>query len=266
MKTNNMWRRIVRLIVALLLIPNVCWGGIYFNGTNEKMSATDANFLDDSVTATVYAVIKSDGTQQGQILGQWSGTQASWIFYVTSTEQISLATSDASCSNSMGNPTTINAITTGWHVVIAVKSGGTASTTDLKYYVDGTEITGRSGGWNINDYSVIKNCAVACNIGLDGDSANDFAGIISEAAVWKVALTASEIGLLSNPKIKGIATQVRPASMTGYWLLDEQEAGTSANTDTAIDYSNSGRTMTGTGGSWRGEDYLSYPAEIIGSQ
>jgi len=100
------------------------------------------------------------------------------------------------------------------------------------------------------------------NIGCYNSGYEFFDGHITEVAMWNAQLTAQERTLLTDSKIKGMPYQIQPASLVGYWPLDDLADSTSINAQTFKDRAG---TNDGTGSDAGGEsigkaeEVLSHP-------
>lgn len=110
-------------------------------------------------------------------------------------------------------------------------------------------------------------------IGAAVPNSNEYGNVIVyEIAVWTTNLTATQVSLITNSETKGMAGQVERANLIGHWLLDDGEAGTSADLDTARDLSGNGNDgnpddgANNTGCTWEGEISSSYPSPILMGQ
>lgn len=98
-------------------------------------------------------------------------------------------------------------------------------------------------------------------LGLPSDPSDSTA---YDLAVWKnVSLTAAEIARLASSRMRFMPLQVQPASLVGYWTLDQQSG--SGTGRTYRDYSGNANTFTdddganNTGMTAAGDSLLSYP-------
>lgn len=88
---------------------------------------------------------------------------------------------------------------------------------------------------------------------------------LSEVAMWSQsgAPTAQEVANLCNAKVKRMPLQINPASLGGYWPLDDRGDAATVNAQTFRDFSSAGNNGTGTDadGDSTGlaEAVLSYP-------
>ena len=99
----------------------------------------------------------------------------------------------------------------------------------------------------------------------NGSSLNVSGGIITEVAIWDTLLVQADVDLLASSRVKRMPLQVQPTNLIGYWPIDDEEDGTSADGDTFLDLSGNGNDGTGddgannTGLTAKAEEILSYP-------
>jgi len=102
-------------------------------------------------------------------------------------------------------------------------------------------------------------CVEPAHIGGRGDNSFDMDGPIGEVYVWDgVNLSASERILIVNSKMKGTGLQIQPASLKGYWSLDDHPDGTVLVNEIFTDKSGTGNDGTTNGGTMEAEKNLSY--------
>lgn len=280
-----MWQKTLAIVFSLFLAVNPCFAGCDFDGVDDFASTAANNFLDSYNTGSVAFWVKFDSiTDTNQYcMGSYSQATAevSYQFNISDTGFVKLAWK---CDYPGGNWAEILSSetdltgNTGTHLIVFSADG----TNQVKLYLDGSEETASyadgSCGANadsmdwFSDQNGIGSFNHKFTLGMwkiDADY-NPFNGVIMEATIWSVGLTAAEVAHLYNAKIKGFGmNQIQPASVVEHWSIDEQEAGTSADGDTIRGYK-AGNSATGdngsnnTGLSWTGESILSYPPGIIG--
>lgn len=260
-----MWRKL-SLIIGLVLIPSLCFGGIDFDGVDDCVTIVDNNSLDATTQITISAWIdRGNDTSRQQIIAKDSDTNGrSFILdlYDLAGDDIVFAITDGTLfykAKSSSEP------------LVGVKTHicGTYDALKVRLYVGGSLLA--TSGDVIN--KIINNSASSLQIGSrEYSTARDcFTGEITEVAIWNVALTPTEISLLASSCIKGIPLQIRLTNLVGYWSMDDQETGTSADGDMVRDLSGNGNNGTGDDGAnntgllWIGESVLSYPSKIIGN-
>lgn len=153
-----------------------------------------------------------------------------------------------------------------WYSVIITYNG--SGTTGVKFYINAINvvITDLSSG-----YTSSFNSSSPLAIGNWGYVGFPFAfnGVIAESAIWKgVELTAREIELITNSKIKYMPLQIQKNYLKGYWPMNDGIGGISADGVIVRDYSGNGNHGTGdngpnnTGLTWQAESIFSYAQDI----
>lgn len=155
---------------------------ILFNGSTGYFSAPDAATIDPADTFTVMAWIKRTATQ-GTVQDIVSKGTNAFEFRIHSDNKLMLVKENVAA---IVSSTTTITDTTGYHFVVATKSGAT-----VKLYIDAVDVTG-----------VVTNATCATNtallyIGRRSTAADSFFnGTIDEVAVFPTALTAANIATL----------------------------------------------------------------------
>jgi len=96
----------------------------------------------------------------------------------------------------------------------------------------------------------------------DGGAASP--GVVHEVAVWTTVLTQAQMEQLTIARTRHMPLQINTANLLAYWVLDDEEEGSSADGDTFRDYKGT-HTCTGndgannTGLTARAEQAVSYP-------
>lgn len=149
------------------------------------------------------------------------------------------------------------------HSVAAVRASSTSHTV----YVDGTN----SATDSTADTAPTVDRFNLGVLGRDGD-VNFLVGCIEEVYVWSTDLTAAEIELIHNAKVKGIGLGIKSVNLVAYYSMDDGPDGTSADGDTIRDGSGNGNNGTGddggnnTGLTFVANQLLSYPPYIMTPQ
>jgi hypothetical protein len=137
---------------------------------------------------------------------------------------------------------------------------GTWDGTTLRLYKSGSEtVNGTPGG------SLPGGAFNAVRIGIRHDNTGSFCfkGKITEVAIWDINLSATQVALLANARIKGLPLQIQSANLKGYYPLDLLPLQTGISGDTFKDLSGNGNDGTGGDGDADtavvGEEVLSYP-------
>ena len=246
------------ILLSLLLASNI-QAGINFDGTDDFVSTVDFGMDSGNITFSVWVNGVDTATSRNIVC---AGTSTNWNVRINLTlaDKFSFAVTTTTPTTYAATDTT--AYTSGWHHILGVKNG-----TSIYLYVDGIQVAS-----NTTLTTGDLRAAGVTDIGrMSG--AGYYSNDITEVAIWNTNLTDSEIALLANSRIKGIPLQIQPSALKGYWPVDDQEAGTSANgTNNVKDLSGNSNHGSGnyganaTGLTWQGESVLSYPSGIIGSQ
>ncbi len=108
----------------------------------------------------------------------------------------------------------------------------------------------------------IQKVGIGVAINSSGTRTGGWNGLIREVGFWKnKVLTAVEVKAISDAKMKGYMRQIQPASLTGYWMLDETSDGATVSTSAGVIKDRSGNGNHGTAfGTLTGkaENILSY--------
>jgi hypothetical protein len=224
----------------------------------------------DTAQGSIFAVIELtflDHPNWGTIY--CSSDEASDVkflrFMMTDTNKIAVhARNDG--NNDIVNGDTIFTTNTKYHICL------TSSGTTYKLYVNGEEegltvaAGSNSGNW-FSDIPDRDNSTLGRTVRLNPIST--FWGIISELVIWDVELTLAQVKQLYNSRLKGMGDQISPDDRVLDLRMDDGLDGTSADGDTVRDYSGNSNDGTGddgadnTGLTWKAEDYLSYPNDVI---
>jgi len=261
-----MRRLFLNVLCVLWLFTSVSlsFGGINFDKIDDIVTLTNGiDITQWTISVWIYPVSTGEGTA-GRIYH--GGTTSNPKFSIFTNNAL-----DFFCifSGDDGEWTTnVNALTLNIWQHAAMTWAGT-NATDPIFYVSGSVVNSTE---TLIPTLVRESLVGGGFIGNRGTTAATWEGQIAEIAIWNVILTPTEIAQLANSKIKGMPLQIRPANLKGYWPMDDQPAGTSADGDTVRDLSGNGNNGTGndgannTGLAWTAESILSYPAPILGGQ
>lgn len=210
--------RLSKLVSILLLLtvgvcPGGAWGGIEITGDNNDY-LVGPDLAQDS-DQTFSAWVKSDNIASPQI-AVINGTYWNWNFYigiVSSKLTASCVTASPIAQKTAAD--SVNASSGVWYHLAGVKSG-----TTIRVYKNGVEV----GSDATLGSSSLRGAGVSY-VGYLSGSSGPFDGIITEVAIWNVALTDSEIASLASG-VKGIPLQIRPSNLTVYLPLDSYSDGT----------------------------------------
>jgi hypothetical protein len=189
-----------------------------FNGTSGNVSVPAAAALNTGDTFSLEAWVKrgSTGGTSDQVIVSKQGT--SWTLAFNTANKVILQANTSTVATS----TTAVTDTTGWHHVVATKSGSA-----VKLYIDGADVTGTVTN------TTVANSTSALTIGSRG-SATWLNGTLDEVAVYNVVLSKDQVtnhlllARTSCPTSSAYSTEVAgTASLVGYWRLG-QASGTTA--------------------------------------
>ena len=265
--------KITTIILAIMLIPNLCWAGADFDGVDDAVNCGSAASLDQlgPVTYSFWVYNESEGGGgQGTFIGKnVMGCRFSdpgiyaLRFFKSGTTGLNVISAD--------NVVIVNT----WHHVLYTWTGSTTATT-VHIYVDGTEVSyvTQTNGATLNS-DAVSNFIIG-NIVLDSVRGVD--GKMTEVAVWNMVLSASQIALLASSRLKGMPLQLADPDADGvqelvlYLPMDEVTDTASADLATFWDMSgngNSGNPDNGAGNSGMlgsAEVILNYPSSVLGGQ
>ncbi len=231
--------RASKLCCSLLLLTTVCWGAVDFNGDGDYIDIGDQavhNSNNISIMAWFNADVWTGSTRT--IVGKFDSDQDDkgyTLFWqaLNNSIEFDIGIGSGFIRAFWENFTSIDT----WHHIV-----GTYDGTTLRLYIDGTEkdTTGYSGAITTETESL--------RIGANSGTANRFFnGKLSEVSIWSEALTAGEVFLLYNSKVKGMPLQIQPANLVGYWPLDDFSDGTVLDTSVDGYKDRSGNGNDGTG-------------------
>jgi hypothetical protein len=150
------------------------------------------------------------------------------------------------------------------HLGVVFDGGGAANSDRLKLYINGVQRTLTYGGTiPATTTDSIANLLLGhIDTGAADLRYDDYLGSI---ALWDTDLSATEMAYLGGSRTRLMPSQVQPANLVLYYLINEGPDGTSADGDNLRDSSDSGNTGTGSDGAnntgldWQAEQVLSYP-------
>lgn len=253
-------------LIILLLISSPCWAGVQFDGTDDRIDLqTVTNPTGNAFTISVWLNTNTITSNDYILNVNTAGGTRTFTFllsggFFSGTIQFQrIAT-----TTDLVRRSAVGTITTGtWYNIIVTHDGTLTDYTTIHIYKDGTETSYESGQSGVG--TEVSAAGAWMISGRTSDNAVNFDGKISEVAYWNVVLTQAEITQLASSKIKGMPLQIRPASLLGYWPLDDQPGGTSFDGDTANDKSGNGKYGTGNDGpnnaglTALSEEVLTYP-------
>ena len=259
--------RLQHLIIAVLLfcLPTSGWAGYDFDGTDDCITGT-ASSLPGSAWAplSIFIVAKMDATTDGQYLVALKDSAGqAWLLYTTGTGKIasimpfSVGSNAPFCVNTTSNTFSANDVI---RYAVSYAPGGNCAAATHVANLNGTETSGSSFAYTTtgggDKLAIGAGNATTCSGFLNGK--------VYEVAVWNVALTSNEMSQLVNGYSKRMSYRVRPASLKGYWELNETADSAAANGASVFDGVNA-QTLTAsdgannTGMTGDAERVLSYP-------
>jgi uncharacterized delta-60 repeat protein len=148
-----------------------------FDGLNDYVSVADSAPLDTGDSFTLEAWIKRSGASSstGTVLSKGSGSFR--LSFVNS-----VLTLTKSNSGTIARAKVSTTDTTGFHHVVATKSGAT-----VKLYIDGIDRTGTVTN------RTITNTSTVLNIGRDTAGSEYLRGLIDEVAIYTMPLSAGQV-------------------------------------------------------------------------
>jgi len=272
------------LILLFTLLTHTAFAGVTFDGVDDFIPlANESNFdfeRTQAFTISLWSKLTANNEVHDIIAKMSDANLIGWC-WVNNFNYISYAQSNGYISFMLSSAWTTNAIAVSttdvstkvndgtWHNYIVTYSGSSLAS-GLTIYEDGTSLP-FTVKYDTLSTTMLNNEPVTVGARTDGGTLYHEVtnGSISEVAIWDVVLTASEMALLTNSRIKGIPLQIRTSALKLYLPMDDQEAGTSADGDTVRDYSGLGNNGIADNGIdnlglfWVGESILNYPSSII---
>lgn len=262
----RLFKSCIDILLSLLLAGN-CWAGISLND-EDYIDCNDAVLDPTDEQMSISAWINPDVITAGDcIVGkrEVTGNDGWQLYFDGSTAGDPLKFTISGVVDQTSDATGINAGT--WYHV-----GVTYNKVNIIFYLDGAQLSSHSQTGNIDDASGLDLWIGAKN--EDDSASNNFYGDITEVAVWSTPLSAGEMALLGNARLKGMPLQIQSASLEGYWPLDDFVDGSllDENAGGYKDLSGNARHAQGIDVNSDddttniGETVLSYPAGIIMGQ
>ena len=236
---------------------------ILFGGTDEDVSVPDSASLSITGDFTMgcwvnFANLPSNDDMRFFTKFEPTGDERSYTLFVrdtAGTKTIHLTISSDGANGAAVNVGITLSANTDTHLIWQYD----ASAGQLEAFKNGASL-GTAGGL----FASIFDSTAVLNLGSDRGSSDFHDGTATEFFIYDTILTSTEIQALANSYVKHMPLQIQPSSLQGYWPMDDQPDGTSADTDTVRDLSGNGNDGTGddrTGGvlTWQAENFLSYP-------
>lgn len=253
------------MVLMLMLVCQVGWAGVDFDGTDDFIDTGSQSTLDNKHAFSVCQYIYRDGAsnlgmtwskrsagsfQKHFVAGDFPGVEPDdtlGVFMNMSGTDLDVKASanSAPTSTNLCVCCTVSSSYVGRLYVNGVETS---------YY---TQVTGTG--------SPIDDASASAQLGRNSDgSGNYFDGKIYDHAFWDKQLSAQEVASYCNG-VKRSSPQIAPTNLMNALALDDQPDGTSGNGDTYRDLTVNANNGTGddgannTGLSNVAEQILSYP-------
>ncbi len=168
--------------------------GLNFDGVDDRVNAGSGASLDNLAAMTLTAWIKADTLGEGgkgRIVDKTTTVNPDngWLFFLDGTNQVSFSV-DYTTAN-LKRSTAINAVSVGTWIHVVATWTGSATATNIKFYVNGVETsygTGTDGtGSRVNDGTA------NLSIGTDSTTARTFDGVLDDVRAYNRVLSTTEI-------------------------------------------------------------------------
>lgn len=254
------------IILSLFLLPSICLAGVLFDAVDDVIDCGSDSALDNMSTFTYSAWIYPTGYgggSKGRIIQKGNNVSGGKFLYYTNVDVNAPSIALWVQWTTYGkwySPATPFALNTWNH--IAATYDTSATTNNAIIYINGTSVSLTS---TAPTGTITSDAAASLAIGNESTVfSRAFQGIIDEVAVWNSILTANEISILANSRLRRMPLQIQPANLKLYLPLESVSDGASADGVVFKDLSgntnngtaNDGANNTGCAGS--GEVVLSY--------
>lgn len=253
-------RKIISLSLITFLVSFNSIASVDFDNTDDSLETNTAVTAPTTITFSIWMRADSSGEGGfGRIMVFDNGAAAS-------TEGLSISAGldlawrvDWSTTD-LTDTFDTNLSTGVWYHILITYDGSSVSNHAVAY-VNGASTTSPSASAS----GTLTTSFNEIIIGNVGDGARTFDGKLSEAAIWNVVLTQSEIDILAKSRVKNIPLQIRPSALMRYWPLDDKSDGSSGDGFSFRDYSSTDQVIVGsdgannTGLTVNAEEVLSHP-------
>ena len=226
------WNMSLRASVLLwvLFIPTALFAGVNFDGVNSPGSGDDVLACGSDASVynqepfTIAAWIYPESTGEGSIGRIWckqnTGETGYACFYMhnQTNPRIRFDKDYSPTSDLIVISANDSVVFNTWQAVLMTWDGS-ATATNVHLYANGTE-TSYATQTN-GDNTKVSDAANAIYIGNRQGADRTFDGVITEVAFWDKVLDAQEIAQYALSRVKGMALQIAPANLIGYWPLWE---------------------------------------------
>ena len=251
------------LLTGLLLIPSLVFGGIDFDGVDDKV-AINATLNPGTSDLTVHALVYINSVGDSRTHMIYDANSTGGIdrvqLYVADATGLATFYFNAGAADSDIFATSTTDVRGAWHFITGVRTSAKVGA----IYIDGiSEDTDTHTGGN-SSVDVTK----ASVLGQDNWGYNPLSGIIADFAYWTSERTAAQILQLASSKLKYQALNIGAAPSV-YLTMDDGVDGTAADLETCYDKSGNARDgnpdngANNTGLAWSPESILSYIPKII---
>ena len=253
-----MRQKIISLLLAVFLIPQLCFSGILFDGSDDYVDVSNSalDFTGNkTISAWVYILTTADYRpifSRSRVGGGTSNVGYS-LEIATGSNKLMYVKQGVAAIEAVNTALPANS----WHHVAAVKTG-----TAVTFYLDGV------GETISNSSTEVGGSPPPTYIGRSARNATSWSGSIDDVHIYNRALSAEQMLGLYSSRLRYYAIAGTAPMGIGYWPLDDHSDGTSGDGKKFIDRSNTGKTGTGndgandTGLTCNAGEVLSYPDEF----
>ena len=193
---------------------------VNFPVANALINCGSASILNNLAPISISSWIFVNSMSAFGGIASKGATTGGWFFIIRGTRQsLEYYQSFLNASDFGQWRTALSSISIGvWtHVGVTYLSANSSNVPTL--YINGVSgtvtVVASPGGAKDSDSTM------NLYLGIDTIDAGSFRGVISEVAVWNSILTPEEMRSIYSSRIKGIALQIKPSLLVGYWPLDD---------------------------------------------
>ena len=270
---------ILLALIGSLSVP--CFGGVVEDNVDDYITCGSGSTVDNIFDAGGTILIRFNLTAWGDIsyprlldkseVG--GGANVGFSLYIRRDSDSAPASSISFVHYFDGTPnlgrwsTDASSISTGVDTTVMVTYDNSLTTNNPTIYINGASVnvteTTTPDGTRLDDSSLDF---IIGNLATDLNKTPDVT--IYEVRAYKRVLSSAEASLIHNAKLKS-KDIVSATSISGYWGLDDETAGTSCDGDIFLDLSGNGNNGTGNDGAndsgltATAESVLNYPPMIL---
>lgn len=262
-------------ILLLVSFCSVAWSNIQFDGTDDLVNCGDWAAVQSmaQMTVAVWLYPHTCDTSYRHLVSKYEDAVEGWTVVLTDSwnsstpDHFYLWRKTSGTEQTAGSPDNTLDLNE-WNCIIA-SCPSVGSNIDLYHgsesssFASLTEQNTKAGTGALTsdvDTPVIFGTDATTPAG------DPFDGVIGSVAIWNTALTSTQAAMYFYGQSEMLPLQIAPSNLVGYWTLDDEEDGTSADGDTFRNYASPG-TGDGTGDDGAGnanldalgESWLSYP-------